>query len=66
MKKKWFRTMDLVDDAFIEEADPNRQVKTLTEKANDHNISGHCCLSGHHINRLMVLPAKAGHRSCDR
>ena len=32
MKKKWFRTMDLVDDAFIEEADPNRQVKSLRKR----------------------------------
>lgn len=32
MKKKWFRTMDLVDDAFIEEADPSRQVTPLRKK----------------------------------
>ncbi len=32
MKKKWFRTMDLVDEKFIEEADPNRQVKPLRKK----------------------------------
>jgi hypothetical protein len=32
MKKKWFCTMDLVDDAFIEEADPSRQVTPLRKK----------------------------------
>lgn len=32
MKKKWFRTTDLVDEKFIEEADPSRQVTPFRKK----------------------------------
>lgn len=32
MKKKWFRALDLADEKFIEEADPNRQVTPLRKK----------------------------------
>ena len=32
MKKKWFRAMDLVDEQYIEEADPNRQVIPLRKR----------------------------------
>ena len=32
MKKKWFRTTDLVDEKFIEEANPARQVTPLRKK----------------------------------
>ena len=32
MKKKWFRTMDLADQAFVEEADPSRQVTPLRKR----------------------------------
>ena len=32
MKKKWFRTTDLVDEQFIEEADPTRGVTPLRKK----------------------------------
>jgi len=32
MKKKWFRTMDLVDEEYIEEANPNRQVIPLRKR----------------------------------
>lgn len=32
MKKKWFRSLELVDDEFMEEADPGRQVTPLRKK----------------------------------
>ena len=32
MKKKWFRTMDLVDEKFIEEADPHQRVTSFRKK----------------------------------
>ena len=32
MKKKWFRALDLADEKYIEEADPNRQVTPLRKK----------------------------------
>lgn len=32
MKKKWFRAMDLVDEQYIEEADPNRQIIPLRKR----------------------------------
>lgn len=32
MKKKWFRSLELVDDEFLEEANPDRQVTPLRKK----------------------------------
>ena len=32
MKKKWFRAMDLVDEQYIEEADPNRRIIPLRKR----------------------------------
>ena len=32
MKKKWFRTMDLVDEQYIAEADPGQRVNRVGSK----------------------------------
>lgn len=46
MKKKWFRTMDLVDETYIMEADPGQKSKNLNRKRIVTSVLASCaCLA---------------------
>lgn len=56
MKKKWFRTMDLVDEKFIEEAAPQRAAPIRTKRIVTTLVASAACLAVTLTSLWLFLP----------